>query len=63
VLHAVDLAATYATRMLVLAEGRIMADDTPLAALPIAAKCFGLELGQDPMPRLLAQRPAGTPIS
>jgi iron complex transport system ATP-binding protein len=63
VLHAVDLAATYATRMLVLAEGRIMADDTPLAALPIAAKCFGLELGQDPMPRLLARRPDHAPIS
>ncbi len=59
VLHAVDLAAAYATRMVVLAEGRIMADDAPLAVLPVAAKCFGLELGEDRSPRLLSPRRVG----
>jgi len=59
VLHAVDLAAAYATRMVVMAEGRIMADDAPLAALPAAAKCFGLELGEDRSPRLLYPRHLG----
>jgi iron complex transport system ATP-binding protein len=54
VLHAVELAATYATRMLVLDNGRIVADDAPLAALPTAARSFGLELGEDLSPRFLA---------
>ena len=53
VLHALDLAARYASRMLVIDAGRILADTTPAAALPIAARCFGLPLGPDPMPRLL----------
>jgi iron complex transport system ATP-binding protein len=53
VLHAVDLAVTYATRMLVLDNGRIVADDAPLAALPAAARSFGLELGEDRSPRFL----------
>jgi iron complex transport system ATP-binding protein len=54
VLHAVELAATYATRMVVLDSGRIVADDTPLAALPAAARSFGLELGEDRALRFLA---------
>jgi iron complex transport system ATP-binding protein len=54
VLHAVELAASYATRMVVLHEGRIVADDSPVAALPVAARCFGLELGEDRALRLLA---------
>jgi len=54
VLHAVELAAAYATRMVVIDEGRIVADDVPLAALPHAARCFGLELGEDRSLRLLA---------
>ena len=53
VLHALDLAARYATRMLVVDEGRIMADAAPEAALPVAARCFGLALGVDPALRLL----------
>ena len=54
VLHAVEFAMIYATRMVVFAEGRIMVDDTPQAALPVAAACFGLEFGADSAPRLLA---------
>jgi iron complex transport system ATP-binding protein len=54
VLHAVELAARYATRLLVLDGGRIVADDAPLAALPAAARSFGLELGEDRSPRFLA---------
>jgi iron complex transport system ATP-binding protein len=54
VLHAVELAAAYASRMVVLHEGRTVADDVPAAALPHAARCFGLELGEDRALRLLA---------
>jgi iron complex transport system ATP-binding protein len=54
VLHAVELAAAYASRMLVLEDGRVVADGPPLAALPEAARCFGLRLGMDESLRLLA---------
>jgi iron complex transport system ATP-binding protein len=53
VLHALDLCVRYATRMVVLDHGRIMADAAPLDALPAAAAAFGLPFGQDMMPRLL----------
>jgi iron complex transport system ATP-binding protein len=53
VLHAVEMAALYATRMVVLDSGRIVADDAPPAALPAAARSFGLELGEDRSPRFL----------
>ncbi len=43
-LHALDLALRYATRMLVVAEGRIAADATPQTALPAAARAFGMRL-------------------
>jgi iron complex transport system ATP-binding protein len=43
VLHAVELCAEYASRMVVFEAGRIVADDAPLAALPVAARCFGME--------------------
>lgn len=56
VLHAVDLALLYATRMVVIADGRIMADAPPLAALPAAAQSFGLTFGIDPTPRVLAPK-------
>jgi len=59
VLHAVELACAYATRMVVVHEGRIVADDAPVAALPHAAKCFGLELGEDRALRLLPPRQEG----
>ncbi len=56
VLHAVELAAAYATRMLVLDEGRVMADGPPALAMPAAAACFGMELGTDGSARLLPPR-------
>ncbi len=53
VLHAIELALRYATRMVVLNAGRIVADGAPLAVLPHAACAFGLPYGLDPTPRLL----------
>ncbi len=53
VLHALDLAVRYATRMLVVEGGRIIADAAPAAALPVAARAFGMALGVDPGLRLL----------
>lgn len=54
VLHALDLALRYATRMVVLRDGRVVADAAPGDALPMAAASFGLPWGVDPMPRLLS---------
>ena len=54
VLHAVDLALRYAHRVLVVAQGRIAADLPPDHALPALAAAFGLPVGVDPAPRLLA---------
>ena len=42
VLHALDLASAYASRICVLRDGRIAADAAPAAALPIAAAAFGM---------------------
>ena len=53
VVHALDLALHHATRMVVLADGRIRADARPADALPEAAAAFGLPFGADPTPRLL----------
>jgi iron complex transport system ATP-binding protein len=53
VLHAVELAVTYCTRMLVLQDGRVSADDTPCRALPVAAACFGMTLGTDASLRVM----------
>ena len=58
-LHAVELALRYATRMVVLQDGRIRADDTPLAAMPMAAACFGLDWGFGKLPGLLPRGEAG----
>jgi len=60
VLHALDLALRYAGRMVVVADGRIIADAVPDAALPAAAAAFGLLSGVDPAPRLLAPDQAGS---
>ena len=53
VLHAVELAAAYATRMVVLADGRVMADGAPCSVLPAAAAAFGMALGTDCAARLM----------
>ena len=53
VLHDLSLALHHATRMVVLAGGRITADAVPHDALPAAAAAFGLPYGPDPQPRLL----------
>ena len=58
-LHAVELALRYASRMVVLQGGRIRADDTPLAAMPVAAACFGLDWGFGKLPGLLPWGEAG----
>jgi iron complex transport system ATP-binding protein len=56
VLHDLALALHHATRIVVLAEGRITADAPPAEALPAAAAAFGLPHGIDPAPRLLPPR-------
>lgn len=53
VLHAIELATRYAHRMVVMQEGRIIADLPPHEALPAAAAAFGLRVGIDPAQRLL----------
>jgi iron complex transport system ATP-binding protein len=53
VLHAIDLALRYAHRVVVLQQGRILADLAPDLVLPAAAAAFDLPIGIDPSPRLL----------
>ena len=59
VLHDLALAMQHATRMVVLADGRITADASPEAALPLAAAAFGLPYGVDTRPRLLPPHAGG----
>ncbi len=56
VLHAVELAAAYATRMVVLEEGRVRADGAPGVVLTEAAAAFGMAL--DAWGRLVMQTEA-----
>lgn len=44
VLHALDLAARYASRICVVAEGRMIADGPPAMTLQAAADAFGMRL-------------------
>jgi iron complex transport system ATP-binding protein len=53
VLHAIELALRYAHRIVVLLDGRVVADLPPDQALPAAAAAFGLPIGVDTSPRLL----------
>jgi iron complex transport system ATP-binding protein len=52
VLHALDLAAAYADRLVVLQAGRIVADGKPPHALPAAAAAFGMTLQHPSVPLL-----------
>jgi iron complex transport system ATP-binding protein len=52
VLHALDLAAAYVDRMVVLQAGRIVADGAPADALPAAAASFGMILQHPSVPLL-----------
>ena len=51
--HAIELAIHYAHRVVILAEGRVLADGPPNRALAPAAVAFGLRAGVDLSPRLL----------
>ena len=53
VLHALDLALRYADRVVVIDDGRIVADAPPQTVLPAAAQAFRLPFGPDLSPRLL----------
>jgi iron complex transport system ATP-binding protein len=57
VLHALDLALRYAHRVVVLADGRLVADLPASEALSAAAAAFGLPFGVDREPRLLPPAP------
>ncbi len=52
-LHALDLAERYTGRMIVLQDGRVVADGAPATVMPDAARVFGMQLGIDPRPRLM----------
>ncbi len=53
VLHAIELAMQYATRLAVLKDGRIVADDVPEAAAPAAAAAFGMGFNAATKPMLV----------
>ena len=52
-LHALDLAERYAGRMILLQDGRVVADGAPSDVMPDAARVFGMTLALDPRPRLM----------
>jgi iron complex transport system ATP-binding protein len=52
VLHALDLAAAYAGRLVVMRDGVVAADGTPAAVLPVAAEVFGMDLQAGHVPLL-----------
>jgi iron complex transport system ATP-binding protein len=57
VLHALELATQFATRLVVLAEGRIIADGPVAQALPAAAHAFGMAVSPNPQPLLVPPPP------
>ncbi len=56
VLHALDLAASYGSRLVVLADGAVVADAAPAQALPAAAAAFGMALQVAHVPLLTPLR-------
>lgn len=59
VLHALELAASYADRLVVLQGGRKIADGLPGDALQAAADAFGMKLMPDARPLLQPRQPVG----
>lgn len=55
VLHALELAAQYAGRLVVLQAGRMIADGAPADVLPMAAAAFGMIYQPGAMPLLRPQ--------
>jgi iron complex transport system ATP-binding protein len=55
VLHALELAASYADRLVVLQAGRVLADGAPADVLPAAAASFGMVLQPGALPLLRPQ--------
>ncbi len=60
VLHALELAVDHATRLVVLADGRLVADGAPADTLAAAAGAFGMAVGRDARARLV---PASVPTA
>ncbi len=50
VLHTLDLAASYVTRLVVVQAGQIVAEGAPVAPLPRAAVAFGMDLQPNARP-------------
>jgi iron complex transport system ATP-binding protein len=57
VLHALELAVQYSTRLVVMKDGRIVADDTPHAAAAAAAAAFGMGFRAGTKPMLVPAAP------
>jgi iron complex transport system ATP-binding protein len=53
VLHALELAVRYATRMVVMQDGRLLADGSPFDAAPAAAAAFGMGFRAGTQPMLM----------
>jgi iron complex transport system ATP-binding protein len=58
VLHALELAVCYADRLVVLQQGRVLADGVPADVLPAAAAAFGMVLQSGAVPLLRPVLPA-----
>jgi iron complex transport system ATP-binding protein len=62
VLHALDLAVEYVSRLVVVEAGRIVADGAPASVLPRAAEAFGMELQADARPLLRSKEGQGSAL-
>jgi iron complex transport system ATP-binding protein len=62
VLHALDLAAEYVSRLVVVQAGRVIADGAPASVLPRAAEAFAMELQPDFRPLLVRKEGQGSAL-